>query len=146
RNINVRLSTSITVWTVLLGMSAGTDAFAGSSNSLMDVSPDGSWLLIANPDNSTVTLIDTKAKKAIREIRVGEKPEGIAWIGNGPEALVTLYHEDHLVFLNALDGRVTKKLRVPDEPYGVVTNRAGTRAWVTHEYPGLVSEIDLQQK
>src|SRR5262249_23365220 len=28
--------------------------------------------------------------------------------------------------------------------YGIVTDRDGRRAWVTHEYPGLVSEIDLK--
>src|SRR5262249_27223897 len=31
---------------------------------------------------------------------------------------------------------------VADEPYGIVANKAGTRLWVAHEYPGTVSEID----
>lgn len=117
---------------------------AGSSNSLMDVSPDGAWLLVANPDNGTVTVVDTGARKAVREIQVGEKPEGVCWIGDGPRAAVTVYHEDLVVFFDAHDGRLIKKLTVPDEPYGIVANKAGTVAWVTHEYPGLVSELDLQ--
>jgi YVTN family beta-propeller protein len=112
----------------------------------MDVSPDGAWLLVANPDNGTVTLVDAKARKAIRELKVGEKPEGVTWIGNGPEALATVYNEDQLVFFNARTGRIIKKLPVPDEPYGIVANKDGTRAWVTHEYPGLVSEIDLTNR
>jgi YVTN family beta-propeller protein len=117
---------------------------AGSSNSLLDVSPDGAWLLVANPDNGTVTVVDTAARKAVREIKVGEKPEGVCWIGNGPRAAVTVYHEDRVVFFDAHDGQIIKTLSVPDEPYGIVANKAGTVAWVTHEYPGLVSEIDLQ--
>jgi YVTN family beta-propeller protein len=119
---------------------------AGSSNSLMDVSPDGRWLLVANPDNGSVTVVDTARRQAVREIAVGEKPEGVTWIGDGPEAAVTVYHEDKVVFFNSQDGRVIAKLGVPDEPYGIVANRAGTRAWVTHEYPGMVSVFDLTKK
>src|SRR6516165_5935141 len=69
-------------------------ARAGSSNSLMDVSPDGTRLLVANADNGTVTVVDTAARKVLHEIAVGEKPEGVTWIGNGPQAAVTAYHED----------------------------------------------------
>jgi YVTN family beta-propeller protein len=119
-------------------------ARAGSSNSLMDVSPDGTRLLVVNADNGTVTVVDTAARKALREIAVGEKPEGVTWIGNGPLAAVTVYREDRVVFVDAHDGRVVKQLAVPHEPYGIVADKDGRRAWVTHEYPGLVSEIDLQ--
>ena len=119
---------------------------AGSSNSLMDVSPDGKWLLVANPDNGTVTVVAIDARQVAREIKVGEKPEGVCWIGNGPLAAATVYHEDLVVFFNTQDGQIIQKLRVPDEPYGIVANKAGTRAWVTHEYPGLVSEINLQDR
>jgi YVTN family beta-propeller protein len=119
---------------------------AGSSNSLMDVSPDGKWLLVANPDNGTVTVVAVEARQVAREIKVGDKPEGVCWIGNGPLAAVTVYHEDLVAFFNAQDGQIIQKLRVPDEPYGIVANKAGTRAWVTHEDPGLVSEINLPDR
>src|SRR6516165_9055986 len=142
----VRLPAGKTLWAITLAACAGNIAFAGSSNSLMDVSPDGSRLLIANPDNGTVTVVDAKAHKAIREIKVGEKPEGVTWIGNGPCAAATVYHEDQVVIFDSQDGRIVKRLSVPDEPYGIVANRAGTRAWVTHEYPGTISEIDVRAR
>jgi len=126
--------------------SAAAPAFAGRSNSLMDVTPDSKWLLVANSDNGSVTLIDAQAQKAIREIPVGEKPEGVSWIGNGPLALVTVYWTDELVFVNAQEGKVVKRLKVSNEPYGVVANKAGTRAWVTHDYWGTVSEIDVAKQ
>src|SRR5438067_7203420 len=116
---------------------------AGASNSLMDLSPDGRRLLVTNSDNGTVTVVDTAARKVLRELKVGDKPEGVTWIGNGPLAAVTVYHEDLVVFFDTDDGRVVKKLPVADEPYGIVSNKQGTRAWVTHEYPGVVGEIDL---
>jgi YVTN family beta-propeller protein len=120
--------------------------WAGSSNSLLDVSPDGRHLLVANPDNGTVTVVDTAAAKAVREIPVGDKPEGVSWIGAGPLAAVTVYHEHRVVFFNAENGHVLDRLAVPDEPYGIVADRAGNRAWVTHDYPGSVSEIDLRTR
>jgi YVTN family beta-propeller protein len=130
--------------TFLVLLSAGPAVLANSSNSLMDVSSDGSLLLVANPDNGTVSVVDTTARKKLHEIAVGEKPEGVTWIGAGPLAAVTVYHEDRVVFLDAREGRIVKKLDVADEPYGIVANRDGSRAWVTHEYPGTVSEIDLK--
>jgi YVTN family beta-propeller protein len=116
---------------------------AGSSNSLMDISPDGSLLLVANSDNGTVTVVDTATRKVMHEIPVGVKPEGVSWIGPGPLAAVTIYKEDAVVFLDAAQGRVLQRLAVADEPYGIVATRDGRRAYLTHEYPGIVSEIDL---
>jgi YVTN family beta-propeller protein len=131
------------VLTVLL--SAGT-AFGGSSNSLMDVSPDGRRLLVANSDNGTVTVVDAEARKVLHEIPVGDKPEGVTWIGPGPLAAVTVYRDDAVVFLDTAEGKVIDRLAVADEPYGIVATRDGRRAYVTHEYPGTVSEIDLASR
>lgn len=119
---------------------------AGSSNSLLDVTPDGKRLLVANADNGSVTVIDAAANKALREIAVGDKPEGVAWIGNGPLAAVTVYREDIVAFIDTDKGEVVEKLRVPDEPYGIVVTKDGTRAYVTHEYPGIVTEIDVGKR
>jgi len=130
----------------LLACCLPVSALAGTSNSLLDVSPDGARLLVANRDNGTVTVVDTKERKILREIRVGDKPESVSWIGGGSTAVATVYEQDELVFFNADNGTVTSRLTVPDEPYGIVVNAKGTKAWVTHEYPGSVSEIDLEQR
>ena len=116
---------------------------AGSSNSLLDVSPDGKLLLAANSDNDSVTVVDTAARKALREIRVGAKPQGVTWVGRGPLAAVTLYNDNAVVIFDTAAGKVVHKIPVAHEPYGIVADRAGRRAWVTHEYPGTVTEIDL---
>src|SRR5438067_8113063 len=87
-------------------------ARAGSSNSLLDVSPDGKLLLAANNDNDSVTVLDTAAPRVLREIPVGAKPEGVTWIGNGPLAAVTCYHEHRVIIFNAHDGRVLHRLTV----------------------------------
>lgn len=130
---------------VILCCSSAASAWAGTSNSLMDVLPDG-LLLVANPDNGSVTVVDTKAGKALREIKVGEKPEGVSWIGNGPLALVTVFHDDQVALIDASNGKVIDRIAVAGEPYGVVVSKDATRAWVTHDYPGQVSEIDLKTR
>ena len=43
---------------------------------------------------------------------------------------------------DAREGKVLERIPVGAEPYGVVTDRAGKRAWVTLEYPGEVVEVD----
>jgi YVTN family beta-propeller protein len=136
---------SLSCFAVVASLLFSSAAWAGSSNSLMDLSPDGALLLVTNADNGTVTVVDTKERKALREIKVGDKPEGVSWIGAGPLAAVTVYREDLLVFFNALDGTIVKKLKVANEPYGIVVNKDATRAWVTHDYPGAIAEIDLKK-
>jgi YVTN family beta-propeller protein len=123
-----------------------TPAPAGSSNSLMDVSPDGARLLVANSDNGTVTVVDAARRKVLHEVAVGDKPEGVTWVGTGPLAAVTVYREDLVVFVDAERGKVVGRLPVANEPYGILATRDGRRAYVTHEYPGTVSEIDLEAR
>ena len=117
-------------------------AFAGSSNSLLDVSPDSKRVLAANADNDSVSVIDVAAGKTIHEIAVGRKPEGVAWIGVGTLAAVTTYVGREVVIFDTEAGKVVRRIPVAAEPYGIVGDKAGKRLWVTHEYPGVVSEID----
>jgi YVTN family beta-propeller protein len=125
---------------------AALPGFAGSSNSLMDVSPDGTRLIVANPDNGSVTVIDTAKREKLREIQVGGKLEGASFIGDGPLAIVTVYDQDRVAFIDTNSGTVAQSLAVDDEPYGVVVDRAGKRAWVTQDYAGVVTEIDLASR
>src|SRR5437660_9205813 len=87
---------------------ASSLSFAGTSHSLMDVHPSGKSLIVANNDNGTVTLIDLDKKEAVREIKVGKKPEGVTWIGQGPLAAATLYHDKQVVIFNTETGKIEK--------------------------------------
>jgi YVTN family beta-propeller protein len=124
-------------------VSASSVSLAGSSNSLMDVAPSGKALVVANNDNDTVTLVDLQTKKVVREIKVGKKPEGVSWIGQGPLVAVTLFHEMRVVIVDTNTGKIEKTILTAAEPYGIVTDKTGKLAYVSHEYPGVVSEIDL---
>ncbi len=143
--MSLRLSARLALIFLSVAYASGS-LQAGSSNSLLDVTPDGKRLVVANADNGSVTVIDAATNKALREIVVGDKPEGVAWIGNGPLAAVTVYRDDIVAFVDTDAGKIVEKLRVANEPYGIVTTKDSSRAYVTHEYPGTVSEIDLTKR
>jgi YVTN family beta-propeller protein len=117
-------------------------AFAGSSNSLMDVHPDGTRLAVANTDAGTITVVDLKARKKLAEFPCGDHPEGVSWAGKSDTLLATVWGDDRVMFYDATKGHQFT-LKVDDEPYGVVTTADGKFAYVTHDYPGTISEIDV---
>lgn len=129
---------------LLLTLHAASALAAGpSSNSLMAISRDGALLACSNRDSGTVTIVDLKTNAKLREIKVGHKPEGVAFLGGGSKLAVAVYHDDKVVFLDAADGKVWGDTAVFDEPYGVVANGAGDKVYVTLSYPGQVVEIDV---
>lgn len=119
---------------------------AGTSNSLLDISADGKLLACSNRDSGTLTIIDLQTHKKLREFRVGEKPEGVSFLGETHEVAVAIYAEDKVVFHSADTGEQLGVTQVFDEPYGVVSNKSGQRLFVTLDYPGRVVEIDADSK
>jgi YVTN family beta-propeller protein len=126
---------------VVLVLAVASPAFAGSANSLLDVSADGGRLLVANTDSGTVTVVNLKSKTVHCELPAGDHPEAAAWAGN--VGLVAVWGDDRLLFLDADKKAITHILPVDDEPYGLVTTKDGKFAYLTHDYPGTVSEIDV---
>jgi YVTN family beta-propeller protein len=140
----LRHSVTILVFATLLSVAA--PVLAGNSNSLLDISPDGVRLLVTNADNGTVSVVDTTARKVVHEIPVGDKAEGVTWIGSGPMAAVTVYRGDKVVFVDTVQGKIVATVHVANEPYGIVATRDGQRLYVSHEYPGVVSELDASSR
>ena len=130
----------------LLMASSGLSAFAGSSNSLLDISADGKLLACSNRDSGTVTIVDPATFTKLREIPVGHKPEGVTFLGETHQLAVAIYADDVVVFVDADKGEVIGRCDVDDEPYSVVSTRDGSRVWVTLEYPGQLIEIDTSSR
>lgn len=120
-----------------------SNTLAGTSNSLLDVSADGRWLAASNRDNGTVSLVDLASQKVVHEVRVGNKPEGVSFLGRSNSLAVAVYGDDKVVLLDADSGARTGEVTVFDEPYGVVSAADGAKIYVTLEYPGQVVEIDV---
>ena len=124
----------------------GLSAIAGPSNSLLDLSTDGRLLACSNRDSGTVTIIDPVTFTKLREIPVGHKPEGVTFLGDSHQLAVAIYADDNIAFVDADKGELTGRCEVFDEPYAVVSNRDGSRVWVTLEYPGQLIEIDTKSR
>jgi DNA-binding beta-propeller fold protein YncE len=88
-----------------------------------------------------VSIVDLKNRKKLAEFPAGDHPEGVTWLGGAQLLAVTVYGDDVVRFYDAEKGHLAS-LPVDDEPYGIIATRDGTRVYVTHDYPGLISEID----
>src|SRR5262245_11217407 len=129
---------------LLLAALCGAGRADGSAaNSLMDLSADGTLLACANRDSGTVSVIDVATRAKLREVAVGKKPEGVAFLGDSHRLAVAVYGDDRVVLVDADAGTTAGSVGVFDEPYGVVAEPDGRTAYVTLEYPGEVAEIDV---
>lgn len=135
------VSRTVAVGAMLTVLLVASPLLAGSS-SLMDISADGSLLACSNRDSGTVSIVDLKTQKKLREFPVGQKPEGVAFLGKSHQLAVAIYADDCVVFADADAGKVIGRTDVFDEPYAVVSDSAGKRVFVTLSYPGQVVEID----
>jgi DNA-binding beta-propeller fold protein YncE len=119
-----------------------SSANAGTSNSLLDISTDGKLLACSNRDSGTVTIVNLATHTKQFETSVGEKPEGVSFVGDSHQLAVAVYGDDVIRVVDADTGKVTATVTVFDEPYGLVSNRDGSRLFATLDYPGQVIEID----
>jgi DNA-binding beta-propeller fold protein YncE len=111
-------------------------------NSRLAVAADGRYLVSANTDNGSISLVDLKARTRVAEIAVGKGAEGVCYLGDTQRVAVTLWDEDRVVVVDLDKKAVVRRIDVPDEPYGVVASADGRRIFVSHANPGLVTEID----
>lgn len=135
-----QLAATIVTLAAMLLFAGGLSA--GSSSTIMAISDDGALMACSNRDNGSVTIIDLRTHKKLREIEVGHKPEGVTFLGPTRKLAVTLYHDDQVAFVDADSGKLLGRADVFDEPYGVVSSSDGKRVFVTLTYPGQVVEID----
>lgn len=137
----LRLKTRVVVAVLCFLMIGSSVSNAGRSNSLMDISSDGKWLACSNRDSGTVSIVDLDTNKVVYEVKVGKKPEGVSFIADTYDIAVAVYDDDVVKFIDGKTGRITRSTPVFDEPYGVVSNAAGS-VFVTLEYPGKIIQID----
>ena len=121
-------------------------AVAGGSNSLMDIATDGRLLACTNRDSGTLTIVDLESHRKLREVAIGRKPEGLAFLGTTHTLAAAVYADDKIVFVDADTGKLVGATEVLDEPYGIVADAAGTKVYATIEYPGQVVEIDVETR
>ncbi len=96
---------------------------------------------VVNEDNRSVAMIDSEAKKLIREIRLLGKPRTLAQRGNS--VAVTIDEPAQIMMLNARTGEIGIRFLLPEgvRPYGVLFARDGSGLWVTTQATGQLLKI-----
>ena len=136
---------------------SGTQAVATSAVTVLDSPPlgpppprsspvsggDSNRIWVVNPDNDTVTSIDTDTLVNEFEVPVGADPRSIARAGTG-EIWVTCHDADRLDVLNPADGTLITSINLPygAEPYGVAFSPDGSIGYVSLQGSGQLLRIN----
>ncbi len=140
------LAGSLFLVTLAIGADSKATLDAYPSPIALALSADGARLLIANQGTGTVSLVDTKAGKAIAEVATGDKPAGVALSKDGKRAAVTHWYGYDLAILDVRpDGlKVVGRVDVGPEPRGVVLSADGSKAYVAVGASNEVVRVDLK--
>lgn len=102
-------------------------------------SPQRVW--VVNPDQDSVSVIDSATQAVVKEIPVGIAPRtlaidnaGYAWISNRGGGSISIIHPDSLEVVSTIN------LAASAQPYGVVNAPDGSGVWVS-----LIGQQEIMQ-
>jgi YVTN family beta-propeller protein len=124
--------------------------FAGPTSSQpLALTADDAFLVVANPDNNSVSFFDLRADKnrKLAEVPVQSEPNGVVFLPNGRKAYVANTASGTVSVIptniaNGSIGKPTRHIAVGVEPYGLALTPNGTKLYVTNSRSGSVSVID----
>ncbi len=121
------------------------------------VSPDGHWLLAANLQNESVSLIDLASGKLAAELDLrpgkidpaqhgvsgGGFPLAVAWTGNA-QAFVATERDREVIALSLTEGalKLTRRIRTEGQPTALLAGPGGKRLYVALGNTDSVAVID----
>lgn len=115
---------------------------APQSGSSIVLSPDGKKLYVANGDSNTVSVVDAKDRKVVKEIAVGKEPRELALSADGKTLYVTCRYANSVEWVDIAKGSVLGSVKTGIEPYGIVASPDGKTLYVTNFRSGTVSAVD----
>lgn len=124
--------------------------FSGPTNSqTLALSADDNLLAVANPDNNSITLFDTRggSNSWLAEVRVGDEPNGVAVAPDGTRvyAANTVSGTVSVIAVNRLTNTydtVIATIPVGTEPYALALTPRGRKLYVANSRSNDVSVID----
>ncbi len=123
--------------------------FSGPTSSQpIALSADDSLLIVANPDNNSITLFNPKSANArVVEVSTGTEPNSVALSPDGTRAYVanTVSGTVTVLGINAANSYATTVLAtipVGVEPYGLALTPTGRKLYVANSRSNTVSVID----
>lgn len=124
--------------------------FAGPTSSQpLALTADGGFLVVANPDNNSVTFFDVRSdrNRKLAEVPVQIEPNGVAFLPDGRKAYVanTVSGTVSVIKTNMANGVISKPslhIAVGTEPYGLVLTPNGKKLYVSNARSNSISVID----
>ena len=95
------------------------------SSTSIAITPDGTTLVVANPDSNSVSLVDTLNNTLVQEIGVGVDPRGVAVAADGVTAYVVNQGSDSLSVIDIPTRTRLADLPTGDRPVSVVCTPDG---------------------
>jgi YVTN family beta-propeller protein len=128
---------------------AATQFVGPTSSQPLALTADDAFMVVANPDNNTVSFFDLRAdrNRKLAEVPVQREPSGVAFLPNGRKAYVANTASGTVSVIptniaNGSIGKPTRHIAVGTEPYGLALTPNGTKLYVTNSRSGSVSVID----
>lgn len=112
------------------------------ASSAIAITPDGSTLLVVNPDSNSLTLVDAETLTKVAEIPVGTDPRTVAVDDAGQRAYVANRGSDSVSVLDLAARQVVGEIALGDRPYGVVVSPDGQRLYVAEQGADRLSILD----
>jgi YVTN family beta-propeller protein len=81
--------------------------------------PDGKLVLISDPGNNTLVIVDAATRKEVKRFTVGRQPEGIVIPSDGARAYVALAGEKTIAVIDLKTFEVTARISVGNGPDGL---------------------------
>jgi len=134
----------------------GDARFAGPTSSQpLALTANDAFLVVANPDNNSVTFFDVRRDhfRRLAEIKVQKEPNGVAFLPDGKKAYAanTVSGTVSVIKTDIDDGKINgsrikikKHIKVGTEPYGLALTPNGRKLYVSNARSNSVSVIDTK--
>ena len=114
----------------------------GSVPKVVQVTPDNKYVLVSNWCSYTVTVISVESGKAVKSIKIGRYPRGIAITKDSQFAYVAEMGGSNIHRINLIDFSKTL-IPIGSNPRAVVLSPDETKLYVTMNLAGKVQAWDL---
>ena len=115
------------------------------SSSSIGITPDGTTLLVVNPDSNSLSLVDTISLTLITEIEVGLDPRTVSADGWGRQAVTANRSSGTVSVIDLPLRRMIGEIAVGALPWGVVMTPAGDAAYVACEEEDWIAVVDVER-
>ncbi len=113
---------------------------------MLVLTPDKSKCFVANIGSGSVSVIDLKELKLIKNIPTGRGSEGIGITPDGKEVWVTNRAEDSVAVIDAQTLEVKAKIKVDGFPIRVKISKDGKFAVISCARSGEIAVVDVASK